>query len=71
MKTIVSVANPLTSRFARFRVRYALATLALCNAVATASSTYTRTGGTGGGGPSPWEGPLSQGATSLPGPVSL
>ena len=70
MKTIVSVANPLTSRIARFRAMYALATLALFNAVANASSTYTGTG-TGGGGALPWEGPLSQVATSLTGPVPL
>ena len=68
MKTIVSVANSLTSRIARFRAMYALATLALFNAVANASSTYT---GTGGGGALPWEGPLSQVATSLTGPVAL
>ena len=70
MKTIVSVANSLTSRIARFRAMYALATLALFNAVANASSTYTGTG-TGGGGALPWEGPLSQVATSLTGPVAL
>jgi type IV secretory pathway VirB2 component (pilin) len=70
VKTIVSVANPLTSRIARFRVMYALATLALFNAVANAASTYTGTGA-GGGGALPWEGPLSQVATSLTGPVAL
>jgi type IV secretory pathway VirB2 component (pilin) len=70
VKTIVSVENPLTSRIARFRVMYALATLALFNAVANASSTYTGTGA-GGGGALPWEGPLSQVATSLTGPVAL
>jgi type IV secretion system protein TrbC len=72
VKTFVSVANPLTSRIARFRAMYALATLALFNAVANASSTYTGTGGTtGAGGALPWEGPLSQVATSLTGPVAL
>ena len=71
MKTIASVANPLTLRIARFRAMYALATLALFNAVANASSTYTGTGGAGGGGALPWEGPLSQVATSLTGPVAL
>jgi type IV secretion system protein TrbC len=70
VKTIVSVANPLTSRIARFRVMYALATLALFSAVANAASTYTGTGA-GGGGALPWEGPLSQVATSLTGPVAL
>jgi type IV secretion system protein TrbC len=70
VKTIVSVANSLTSRIARFRAMYALAALALFNAVANASSTYTGTG-TGGGGALPWEGPLSQVATSLTGPVAL
>ena len=72
MKRFLSVVSPLTSRIARFRASYALAVLALYSAVANASSTYTGTGTTGtGGGALPWEGPLSQVATSLTGPVAL
>jgi type IV secretion system protein VirB2 len=71
VKTVVAVQNPLTSRIARFRALYALATLALFDAVANAASTYTGAGGAGGGGALPWEGPLSQVAASLTGPVAL
>ncbi len=71
MNEIVSVHNPKPSAVARFRATYMLMMFAMATAFANASSTYTGTGGTGGGGALPWEGPLSQVATSLTGPVAL
>jgi type IV secretion system protein TrbC len=66
----LTIRRSAISRMGAFRNTYMMAIFALSSALAHASSTYTGTGTTGGG-PLPWEGPLSQVATSLTGPVAL